>query len=577
MESLKMAGPREHFLISNHLFTARRTLAWTWLASGLLLAGIAQGADFYAAPNGTTDGDGSIERPWNLGKALKGSEVVQPGDTIWLRGGVYRAYNRPSKYFSSLQGAENQPITVRGFPGERAIIDGNLSQLTGGWVNYWGFEIMNSLKRRVTPEGGPFPKAFWAPDGRGQTTDLTVSGFDLRAPQVKLINMIIRDSIGGGIGINAAAVNPEIYGTLSFHNGWQGGDRGHGHGLYGQSISPSVPQVRDSLFFSNYALGIQTSGTGPVVDNFQFEGNVVFFNSAISRQHQANIVVGSASGQARNISLVRNFFFETEPSGTDVNLGYIGGIQNGLVQENYFATKVFFSPNNQNVQVNNNITVDANAPGQQPNLVVVRPNQYEAGRAHIIVYNWEGLPEVTVDPSNALAAGTAYEIRNAQDILGPPITQGVYAGGTVTLPMTGLPVAKTFQKNATASTAPRFNVFVLLPQSNTGVSTNTPPMLSGITDKTTLQNKPKAGIRFRVRDAELLPDFLNISVSSSNTELVPHENIKFTGNGLSRTMKIIPAKDQVGTTIINLSLSDGLLSTNTTFKLTVNPAVAATP
>lgn len=537
-----------------------------------LLTGVLQSADFYAAPWGSAGGDGTIDRPWNLGTALKGVAAVQPGDVIWLRGGVYRAGDRPSRYFSLLEGAENSPITVRQFPGERAIVDGNISQLEGGWVNYWGFEIMNSFRGRTTAETGPFPKAFSGPDGRGTVTDFTVSGFDLRAPHVKLINMIIHDSIGGGIVVNSAAVNVEVYGTLSFYNGWQGGDRGHGHGFYGQSVSPSVPLIRENLFFSNYALGAQATGTGPVVDNFRFEGNILFFNSSISRQHQGNMVVGAFSGKARNISLLRNYFFETEPSGTDVNIGYVGGILDGAVQGNYFATTVVLSPSNQNVRLVRNIFVDANAPGQQTNRVDVRPNQYEPGRGNIIVYNWEGVSQVAADISSVLPVGTAFEIRNAQDILGAPVLAGVYDGGIVNLPMTGLSVAKTFQRNATESTAPRFNAFVVIPITNTNASPNNPPLLSGISDQTTFRSTPTQPVDFSVSDPELPPSFLNISVSSSNIGLVPNENIRFSGNGTNRTLRIVPVADQIGTATIRLSLSDGLRSTNTTFTVTVNPA-----
>src|SRR3954471_15278159 len=43
-------------------------------------------ANYYVAPNGSSSGDGSIGRPWNLQTALDGPSSVRPGDTIWLRG-----------------------------------------------------------------------------------------------------------------------------------------------------------------------------------------------------------------------------------------------------------------------------------------------------------------------------------------------------------------------------------------------------------------------------------------------------------------------------------------------------------
>src|SRR5213078_3276221 len=59
-------------------------------------------------------------RPWNLATALSGGNgKVQPGDTVWLRGGTYAGQFR-----STLTGTAAAPIVVRQYPGERAIIDG---------------------------------------------------------------------------------------------------------------------------------------------------------------------------------------------------------------------------------------------------------------------------------------------------------------------------------------------------------------------------------------------------------------------------------------------------------------------
>ena len=50
-----------------------------------------KGVGFYAAPHGSAAADGSRTRPWDLATALTGGHGrVQPGDTVWLRGGAYR-------------------------------------------------------------------------------------------------------------------------------------------------------------------------------------------------------------------------------------------------------------------------------------------------------------------------------------------------------------------------------------------------------------------------------------------------------------------------------------------------------
>src|SRR2546430_17335744 len=58
--------------------------------------------------------------------------------------------------------------------------------------------------------------------------------------------------------------------------------------------------------------------------------------------------------------------------------------------------------------------------------IVVRANQYEPGRANIIIYNWAQDSTVSVDVSGVLTLGDQYVVQNAQDVYGPPIARGTY-------------------------------------------------------------------------------------------------------------------------------------------------------
>src|SRR5204863_8828192 len=73
-----------------------------------------------------------------------------------------------------------------------------------------------------------------------------------------------------------------------------------------------------------------------------------------------------------------------------------------------------------------------------------------------------------------------------------------------------------------------------------------------------------------------------LSASSSNTNLVPTNNVVFGGSGASRTVTITPATNQNGASTITIGVSDGASSTNTSFVLTVNavndaPVLSAIP
>src|SRR4051812_21852730 len=105
-------------------------------------AGLPSARDHYASPDGSASGAGELSDPWDLATALAHPASVQPGDTIWLRGGVYRG-----TFASRLEGSPSRPIVVRQYPGERAVIaaagaaEGSALDVRGGWTWFWDFEL----------------------------------------------------------------------------------------------------------------------------------------------------------------------------------------------------------------------------------------------------------------------------------------------------------------------------------------------------------------------------------------------------------------------------------------------------
>jgi len=62
------------------------------------------------------------------------------------------------------------------------------------------------------------------------------------------------------------------------------------------------------------------------------------------------------------------------------------------------------------------------------------PEQYEPGRANIIVYNWEQQSAVSVDVSGILNRGDRYVVQNAEDFYGPSTASGIYTGRPLDYP-----------------------------------------------------------------------------------------------------------------------------------------------
>src|ERR1041385_2539645 len=121
--------------------------------------------------------------------------------------------------------------------------------------------------------------------------------------------------------------------------------------------------------------------------------------------------------------------------------------------------------------------VDSGSPvsGSYPSgvKVLVRPNKYERGRAHIIVLNWDKNTTANVDLSGSgLSGGQSFEIRDAQNFYGGPIASGTYNGGSITLPMNLTSVSPIINYSTPPHSSAEFGIFVLLP---TNGSTSIPP------------------------------------------------------------------------------------------------------
>lgn len=88
---------------------------------------------FVDAARGDDASDGSQAKPWKtLTHALR---QLTPGDTLYLRGGVYY-----EKVALTKSGTEDKPITIASYPGESAIVDGGLREFiddpAGSWKPY---------------------------------------------------------------------------------------------------------------------------------------------------------------------------------------------------------------------------------------------------------------------------------------------------------------------------------------------------------------------------------------------------------------------------------------------------------
>jgi hypothetical protein len=291
----------------------------------------------------------------------------------------------------------------------------------------------------------------------------------------RFINLIVHDA-RQGFSFWKEAVDAEISGCLIYDNGWDGPDRGHGHGIYVQNRS-GTKRLEGNVIFQQFSHGIHGYGSASAfLDDIAAAGNTIFNNGSLSQHGPSrNLLIGGGS-VTHNPSVVGNLlYYAGQGPGSAFRIGYDAGCADAIVVDNYVANSTLFT-NCQPARLTGNTFLGATAgfdTSTFPNntylparpagtRVFVQPNQYEPGRANVTIFNWDLQPGVSVDLGAVLASGAEFEIRNAQDFFGPPVVTGTYDGNPVSIPMTGLSVAAPVGWPAPPPTGPEFNAFVVL-------------------------------------------------------------------------------------------------------------------
>lgn len=108
------------------------------------------------------------------------------------------------------------------------------------------------------------------------------------------------------------------------------------------------------------------------------------------------------------------------------------------------------------------------------------------------------------------------------------------------------------------------------------VPVNAAPTISVIANQTIDEGGATDVLAFTIGDAETSPDALTVSMSSSNSSIVPADGFELTGSGSDRALMIFPAVEQSGTATITIAVRDAAGAvTNGKFDLTVTPLLQA--
>jgi len=178
--------------------------------------------------------------------------------------------------------------------------------------------------------------------------------------------------------------------------------------------------------------------------------------------------------------------------------------------------------------------------------------------------------DLSLAVANAGSDGSSILLRGSSsnpDLL--PTTNIVFGGSGTNRTLRLIPAANksgTATVNVTVSngSATRSTAFTL-----TVIAVNDAPILPTLAGQTTPIGIPLGPFSFTVGDAETGAGDLALSATTSNPALIPQSNIEFGGSGANRTLLVTPAAGQLGNATVTLRLTDGIVTSESTFPVTV--------
>jgi hypothetical protein len=478
---------------------------------------------WYIAPYGTPEGDGSMLNPWDMETALLKADA-EPGDTIWVRGGTYRGTF--VSWISGTADAPiiiraypgERVVLDSGVGRKRATIT-----VMGRYTWFWGLEFTNSEAVRVAQQAG----ASLDDVNFGGGMSIGSSNAEEAGIGVRLINSVIHNARSGvGMwhhAVDAEVYGCIIYnnGWQSADRGHghgiytqnQAGTKrivdniifnqfGYGIHAYGSDDAfLDGFHIEGNILFNNGSLSRYRDEPGPAPQpNILVGGGtpasraVVTDNMTYSSfDFRENIELDYADTANRDIIVTNNYAVGGSPvlalgnweeaRITGNTLYGAGTLVNMPLPETLNPTaytwnnNTYYSPQaapfrfrEQELgmdgwQQATGLDSDSHLRGPRPEgvAVFVRPNQYEAGRAHIAVYNWAEQAAITLDLSALLVPGARYEIHNVQDLSGEPVVSGTSTDAPIQLPLAAVPPPEIIGGwvEEPPTTGPVFNVYVL--------------------------------------------------------------------------------------------------------------------
>lgn len=423
----------------------------------------------YYVHNKPERGKGTLESPWNMNQAHKEFvALIKGGDRLKHLPGIYKG-----KWRSVLNSHNGRPIICEPLDyndppifttdDSKSIdqLEGQIFHILGNNTWYVNFIFKDEYQKRVTDidwyKVDPSERDVVSHDM------VYISGNKENTSGIKLINCLIYDVNGVGLFLSEKTKGAEIYGNIIAFNGFEGGDRGHGPGTYMRSKDGAL--IENNVVFANHQLGLRVYGDAI---GFKFLDNVSFSNGAISAKNKgdANIFIGGSG----NSKVIDNIYAEGNISYHDpsvkapaTRIGYRGLIKKvDLVNEVYIANNPVqvdkvFPP-----QLAENLTY-TNIAYEICDKIKISKNKYEKNSAVVTVLNKSGKNNIKIDLDGIIEPGTKIQIWDIQNFKGKPISELIFKGQKVNLPLDSQQVSQPYGKvsRSYTHTPKEFNTFLI--------------------------------------------------------------------------------------------------------------------
>jgi hypothetical protein len=334
-----------------------------------------RGNVFYVSPAGSDNNPGSLDRPWKT--IQKAADSLQPGDTVYIREGVYN-----EQVQIRISGSLGSPITFINYPGETVIIDGEHAlpaENYGGLINIQdqdhihliGLHVMNSNRFGIKVVGSSDHilvqdcEIAYSMDGgivfqayEGNPTHAIVDGCEVHGNNARgldavheaismdgvdtfeIMNNHVYDNGEEGIDAKVGARNgkihhnrvhdnngPNIYVDAADHIAIYGNEIYHTRGvksgiMLGVEPYPNQPlthhiDIYNNLIYDNNS-GISFWIDSGAADYASISDVNIFHNTIHSNEENGGLwIINAPQNGYRNVVLRNNIFWENDSTGRD--------------------------------------------------------------------------------------------------------------------------------------------------------------------------------------------------------------------------------------------------------------------